>query len=243
VTDKVLDCLGVAGVRAVRPAWIHRCAARWEHLPEDAFAPLDGAGQPCWEQARPPPPPSRTKWTRLVHPSVLTGHVSSLFGGARPRPAHPAPQGVDACAPAACVCHCICARTADGAACAPQTVALHQDAAQARRADVQAGRKRRRRHGRLPVPARSAAPRPRRGPTSGCHAEAGPSRRRGRGRGRAGRRRAAGEGAPRVRVAAEDACGVRRAHAGFEPHPHRACMTCRRMPTRVHVGARRTRIG
>jgi hypothetical protein len=25
-----------------------------------------------------PPPPSRTKWTRLVHPSVLTGHVSSL---------------------------------------------------------------------------------------------------------------------------------------------------------------------
>jgi hypothetical protein len=25
--------------------------------------------------ARPPPPPSRTKWTRLVHPSVLTGHV------------------------------------------------------------------------------------------------------------------------------------------------------------------------
>jgi hypothetical protein len=24
----------------------------------------------------PPPPPSRTKWTRLVHPSVLTGHVS-----------------------------------------------------------------------------------------------------------------------------------------------------------------------
>jgi hypothetical protein len=30
--------------------------------------------------ARPPPPspPSRTKWTRLVHPSVLTGHVSSI---------------------------------------------------------------------------------------------------------------------------------------------------------------------
>ena len=24
------------------------------------------------------PPPSRTKWTRLVHPSVLIGHVSSL---------------------------------------------------------------------------------------------------------------------------------------------------------------------
>ena len=27
----------------------------------------------------PPPPPSRTKWIRLVHPSVLTGHVSSLY--------------------------------------------------------------------------------------------------------------------------------------------------------------------
>jgi hypothetical protein len=26
-----------------------------------------------------PPPPSRTKWTRLVHPSVLIRHVSSLF--------------------------------------------------------------------------------------------------------------------------------------------------------------------
>jgi len=26
----------------------------------------------------PLPPPSRTKWTRLVHPSVLSGHVSSL---------------------------------------------------------------------------------------------------------------------------------------------------------------------
>jgi len=25
-----------------------------------------------------PPPPSRTKWTRLVHPSVLIGHVSSV---------------------------------------------------------------------------------------------------------------------------------------------------------------------
>ena len=26
-----------------------------------------------------PPPPSRTSWTRLVPPSVLTGHVSSLL--------------------------------------------------------------------------------------------------------------------------------------------------------------------
>ena len=28
--------------------------------------------------AVPLPPPSRTKWTRLVHPSVLTGHASSI---------------------------------------------------------------------------------------------------------------------------------------------------------------------
>ena len=32
------------------------------------------------EPPPPPPPPSRTKWTRLVHPSVLTGHVSSAPG-------------------------------------------------------------------------------------------------------------------------------------------------------------------
>ena len=44
----------------------------------------------------PPPPPSRTKWTRLVHPSVLTGHVSSLSHRSRsstrssaPRPSPP----------------------------------------------------------------------------------------------------------------------------------------------------------
>ena len=37
---------------------------------------------------RGPPPPSRTKRTRLVHPSVLTGHVSSLspIGAARGAP-------------------------------------------------------------------------------------------------------------------------------------------------------------
>ena len=33
-----------------------------------------------------PPPPSRTKWTRLVHPSVLTGHVSSTQRPARRAP-------------------------------------------------------------------------------------------------------------------------------------------------------------
>ena len=52
-----------------------------------------------------PPPPSRTKWTRLVHPSVLIGHVWSEAGGlssaAAPLlwlkyQAHPADSAVDA---------------------------------------------------------------------------------------------------------------------------------------------------
>ena len=33
----------------------------------------------------PPPPPSRTNWTRLVPPPVLTGHVSSLTRASRSR--------------------------------------------------------------------------------------------------------------------------------------------------------------
>ena len=59
------------------------------------------------QQARPPPPPSsRTKWTRLIHPSVLIGHVSAPAGpGAQDRgvggqgppppaaPCRPAPRG------------------------------------------------------------------------------------------------------------------------------------------------------
>jgi hypothetical protein len=35
-------------------------------------------------QARPPPPPSRTDWTRLVPPPVLNGHAASLLPYARP---------------------------------------------------------------------------------------------------------------------------------------------------------------
>ena len=55
-----------------------------------------------------PPPPSRTNWTRLVPPSVLTGHVSERFrsgrrgGGRRARAADlerafdvPRPRGLD----------------------------------------------------------------------------------------------------------------------------------------------------
>jgi hypothetical protein len=37
-----------------------------------------GAAAPADARSPLPPPPSRTNWTRLVHPSVLTGHVSSL---------------------------------------------------------------------------------------------------------------------------------------------------------------------
>jgi hypothetical protein len=37
--------------------------------------PRSGEGRPS------PPPTSRTNWTRLVPPSVLTGHVSSLLTG------------------------------------------------------------------------------------------------------------------------------------------------------------------
>jgi len=35
------------------------------------------------QTVRPPPPPSRTKWTRLVHPSVLIGHAPRAGAGDR----------------------------------------------------------------------------------------------------------------------------------------------------------------
>jgi hypothetical protein len=49
-------------------------------LAEAAVVRLMRAADPESDVAacKAPPPPSRTKWTRLVHPSVLTGHVSSL---------------------------------------------------------------------------------------------------------------------------------------------------------------------
>ena len=47
------------------------------------------------ETLPPPPPPSRTKWTRLVHPSVLTGHVSSAAGAeGAAGGAHSGPDGI-----------------------------------------------------------------------------------------------------------------------------------------------------
>jgi hypothetical protein len=58
----------------------HTARKYWEHpVPKHVFpVQEDGTFRPCDKgqafQAS-PPPPSRTKWTRLVHPSVLTGHV------------------------------------------------------------------------------------------------------------------------------------------------------------------------
>ena len=40
----------------------------------------DGLGEQVATLEGPPPPPSRTKLTRLVHPSVLTGHVWASRG-------------------------------------------------------------------------------------------------------------------------------------------------------------------
>ena len=56
---------------------------------------LPGTLQPRHCRSRPPrPPPSRTKWTRLVHPSVLIGHDTAGLAapGARGRCA-PRPNG------------------------------------------------------------------------------------------------------------------------------------------------------
>jgi hypothetical protein len=58
-------------------------------LARAALLPSPHAARPACSSApprlRPPPPspPSRTKWTRLVHPSVLIGHVSSTRRRAR----------------------------------------------------------------------------------------------------------------------------------------------------------------
>jgi len=55
-----------------------RCRRRWTSGRSDCRRACGGATPP------PPLPPSRTKWTRLVHLSVLIGHVSSRQ--ARPPP-------------------------------------------------------------------------------------------------------------------------------------------------------------
>ena len=48
-----------------------------------------GTSRACWNRSVPSPPPSRTNWTGLVHPSVLTGHVSFLAAPAGRRRARP----------------------------------------------------------------------------------------------------------------------------------------------------------
>ena len=72
---------------------------RHKHSPRpSAPPPLLRFSLPAGAPPPPPPLPSRTKWTRLVHPSVLIGHVSSLspvltrsWRPPPPRPALPAP--------------------------------------------------------------------------------------------------------------------------------------------------------
>jgi hypothetical protein len=46
---------------------------------EALFALLAEVG-PHDREGAPPPPPSRTKWTRLVPQPILTGHAASLLG-------------------------------------------------------------------------------------------------------------------------------------------------------------------
>jgi len=75
--------------RAVADPACARAPAR--QVVEKAFAKLCGSYAAV--NAPPPPsPPSRTKWTRLVHPSVLTGHVS---GADRGRLGGPCAGGAD----------------------------------------------------------------------------------------------------------------------------------------------------
>ena len=82
---RLLDALqggGDARVRAVLEEALRGAA----EAPRGGGAPGTGAGSRegrlrAWMRAvepPPPPPPSRTKWTRLVHPSVPSGHVSSI---------------------------------------------------------------------------------------------------------------------------------------------------------------------
>jgi hypothetical protein len=67
------DCLASAGAGARALRVLSAGAARVTFRSECA-----GDAGACSVGGPSPPPPSRTKWTRLVHPSVLTGHVSSL---------------------------------------------------------------------------------------------------------------------------------------------------------------------
>ena len=54
-------------------------AAGGGHTRLRGFSPRGlSAARREWAGRASPPPPSRTKWTLLVHPSVLIGHVSSL---------------------------------------------------------------------------------------------------------------------------------------------------------------------
>jgi len=66
-------------------ASLGRSAGRHPNLVEFYGAVIEDHEFPVRPPARaPPPPPSRTKWTRLVHPSVLIGHVAGAASDAGP---------------------------------------------------------------------------------------------------------------------------------------------------------------
>jgi len=75
------------GARGHVPRLLGRGLRRLPHQGDWQPVPSHGLDEVC----PPPLPPSRTKWTRLVHPSVLTGHVGDTsacpacppFGAAR----------------------------------------------------------------------------------------------------------------------------------------------------------------
>jgi translation initiation factor IF-2 len=84
VGDSLVAINGVAVAALPRGA----ASARVRGPPGSRVAlhvPRLGAPAPTTVEPPPPPPPSRTDWTRLVPPPVLTGHVSSLSGGAHAR--------------------------------------------------------------------------------------------------------------------------------------------------------------
>jgi hypothetical protein len=62
------------------PAAAREAAAAEARRPPAGSGPAtpDGVRKVMGRPPLPPPPPSRTKWTRLVHPFVLIGHISSL---------------------------------------------------------------------------------------------------------------------------------------------------------------------
>jgi len=81
-----------AGLNHLREV-VHRVTTgRGAARGEDRLAPMAEAHDLIKQVSLPPPPSSRTDWTRLVPPPVLTGHVSSLLPCRHARPTTPTPH-------------------------------------------------------------------------------------------------------------------------------------------------------